>query len=229
MEVGGGGGSVFRGFGVSESGGRRSEFVGAVPELSADFDGQQPGEEEVEKRRATKKKAETLEGRKCRVQSVECRERRVIRWFGDSVVRWAGRWTKQVSDDPERKEAENENGDTRRVVPGVNGVDTFGGGDINEEERAANIENKRKGKSGEDTKDAPQSSEPVKFSKEEGEHERGLKRTNAAARFIDADHAGVDFNDIAVRDRRDVEEAEQFGRGGDVELAKEQSQGCFQA
>ena len=52
---------------------------------------------------------------------------------------------------------------------------------------------------------------------EQGDHQRGLEGSNAAARLVNADHSGADLNDVAMLDGWDSEEAKQFDRRRNIQ------------
>ena len=68
------------------------------------------------------------------------------------------------------------------------------------------------------TKPAAHDAQRVEFAQEEGNHQGGLKRSDAAASFINTDHASSDFDDVGVLDRRDAQRAEQLNRCADIKL-----------
>ncbi len=80
----------------------------------------------------------------------------------------------------------------------------------NENGRADHVANKRQPCADNDQSDPAGCAEKIKFAKKERDHQRGLHRPNAAARFFDSDEAGANFNDVTVLKRRDSRELQKY-------------------
>jgi hypothetical protein len=117
---------------------------------------------------------------------------------------------------PEREEAGDEDGDAGGVMPGRDGTGAFMSGDPRQQGRTRDIEKKRECKTRENAQRAAHGAQGIKLAQEEGDHQRGLERADAAARVINADHSGSDLDHIAMRNSRNPYRTEQLDGDADV-------------
>src|SRR6266446_6147528 len=80
----------------------------------------------------------------------------------------------------------------------------------NENGRADHVANKRHPCADNDQSDPADCGEKIKLAKKERDHQRGLQRPNATARFFDSDETGANFNDVTVLKRRDSRELQKY-------------------
>src|SRR4029077_972785 len=79
----------------------------------------------------------------------------------------------------------------------------------NENGRADDVANKRQPRADNDQSDPADCTEKIKFAKKERDHQRGLQRPNAAARFFDSDEPGANYDDVIMMMRRDSPELQK--------------------
>jgi hypothetical protein len=90
---------------------------------------------------------------------------------------------------------------------------SFGGSDGSEQKGSANVEHESQREAGEHADDPAQNGKGVEFAEEQGNHEGGLNRTDAAASFVNPDDPGADLDDIAMLRSGDAAKSEEFDGG----------------
>jgi hypothetical protein len=99
----------------------------------------------------------------------------------------------------------------------VTGLDENGGGlgdgfdavfcsDPTEKESTPDIAKECDHHSGKQEDDLPLPGRSIKFAEKKGNHDRRLKGSDAAARFIDTQQSGFDLNHVSVLQRRNIRE-----------------------
>ena len=110
----------------------------------------------------------------------------------------AGLSGEELAGEEDEGRAGDEDGEAGAVVDLVDGFTAgFAGGD-GEGERAYGIAAERCGEAEEEKKDPARDGETEKFSDGEGDHDVALQGTDAAARFLDAEEAAGDGDEIAA-------------------------------
>ena len=122
------------------------------------------------------------------------RSREAVR--GD-LRRFDARLLEPMTGQQDAHETPHQDDGASRIMPTVDRCRPLAGCDHREQHSPPDIEKHREADPGEDQSKATPEGHPVKFAKEQGNHDRGLKRTDAAARLIDPHQSQTDFNDVA--------------------------------
>ena len=107
---------------------------------------------------------------------------------------------------PEYKETNAQNDKPGWIMPLGDGFDAIFGRDPTEKEGTPHIAKECDHHSGKQEDDSPLPTRSIKFAEKKGNHDRRLKGSDAAARFIDAQQPSIDLNDVSVLQRRNIRE-----------------------
>ena len=107
---------------------------------------------------------------------------------------------------PEHKETNAQNDKPGWIMPLGDGFDAIFCGNPTEKESAPDIAKECDHHSGKQEEDPPLPVGSIKFAEKKRNHERRLKGSDAAARFIDAQQSGFDLDEVSVLQRRNIRE-----------------------
>src|SRR5271165_1100123 len=111
-----------------------------------------------------------------------------------------------MSKPPEHKETNAQDGEAGWIMPICDGFDAIFSGDPTEKESPSHIAQECDQYSANDEDDPPLPGHSIKLAEENRNHERCRKGSNATACFIDAYEASIEFDDVSVVQRCDIEE-----------------------
>src|SRR5215472_15526440 len=103
---------------------------------------------------------------------------------------------------PEAKQADNQDGETCRIVPCFNSSRAVSRADPNQNSCADDVANEGENDADDDKKNPARHAKGIKFAKKKRNHESGLKRTDTTASFFNSNKARTNFDDVAVLQSR---------------------------
>ena len=108
-------------------------------------------------------------------------------------------------DDHHDDQRDDQNRPARAVVPGFKVGGAVGEADHGEDQDAQDVEGEGEEDAQADHEEPPCDEHAPFFAKEEGDHEERLEGVDPAARFVDADDAGVEDDEVAAADGGDAQ------------------------